>query len=359
MKIGGLLYPECNQLDLLGPLSVFHKAIPDCQILLLAETFDPVDTDQFTLILTSNLTTDLDILVVPGGLVGRQLHNKTILTFLKTLTCKIFSVSNGSGILGNAGLLDNKKATTNTRLYSIMKHYGQAQYHPFRYIEDGNIVTAAAGFAGIDAALHLVKEYDFHLQDYEPYNHDNLLYTQIGHIQFFEYVYEKSLLSFPQLKVEFLKDQNIYVLILGQVDLLELSVVLGAMQELDFNIKILASDYEIKNQFLHLRADDLLTGIHTCTQKDLIYIPSVQELGDFDSVFEYLYENDLHGYCCGEALSGKIDEYGIDFQCGKEGINGITGFMDLMKSKGWSKQIGSTAKKMEMVLDLLPEGELI
>ncbi|KAJ3256469.1 hypothetical protein HK103_005467 [Boothiomyces macroporosus] len=359
MKIGGLLYKECNQLELLGPLSVFHKAVPDCKIQLVAETFDSVETDRLTIMPSTTFTADLDILVIPGGIVGTQLHNQALMNYLKSLSCKILAVSNSSAILGNAGLLDNKRATSNTRLFSIMKHYGNAQYKPYRYIEDGNITTTAGGFAGIDAALHLVKEYGFKLDGYEPYEHDNLLYTQIGHIQFFEYVYQKSLLTFPQLHIEFLKEQSIYVLILGEVDLLEVAVVLGSMRQMDYNLKVLASDYDIKNQFIHLRADDLLTSIHSCTQNDLIYIPSVKEMGDYESVFEYISETGLHGYCCGQVLIDKMDGYGIDFQTGEAGINGITGFMEMIKNNGGTKDVSDAAKRMEMVLDLLPDGVLI
>ncbi|KAJ3268828.1 hypothetical protein HDV01_002180 [Terramyces sp. JEL0728] len=359
MKIGGLLYQGCSQLDLLGPLSIFYKAIPDAQFHLISESLEPVETDQLTLYPTHTYTIDLDMLIVPGGLVGTQLHNKKLLAYLKSLKCRLFSVSSGSALLGQAGTLDNKKATTNTRLFSIMKLYGAANYKPYRYIVDGDVVTSAGGFAGIDAALSLVKESGFILNDYEPYEFDNMLFADIGQIQFFEYVYEKSLLAFPQLKLEFKKDNSIYVLVLGQVDVLELSVVLAATAGLDYNIKLLGSDYTLKNECISLSIDDLLSGIHTCTLQDLIYIPSIQGPPCTEKVFEHIAENNLIGYCCGDILKDKMHEYGINFQCGEAGINAVTGFMELVRGRFGEKAVSSTAKKMELVLDLLPDGVLI
>ncbi len=67
------------------------------------------------------------------------------------------SVCTGSLVLGAAGLLEGKRATSNWLLLDALREYG-ADPVGGRFVEDGKIVTAAGVTAGIDMALHLVAQ---------------------------------------------------------------------------------------------------------------------------------------------------------------------------------------------------------
>jgi len=79
----------------------------------------------------------------------KDIHEKTIWTT---------SVCTGSWILGAAGLLQNKKATSHWyRADELISHFGATPKPGFRYLEDGKIFTASGVTAGFDMALALVK----------------------------------------------------------------------------------------------------------------------------------------------------------------------------------------------------------
>ena len=65
------------------------------------------------------------------------------------------SVCTGAGILGAAGLLEGKRATSNWLFLDRLPGYG-AEPVGGRWVEDGKTLTAAGVTAGIDMALHLV-----------------------------------------------------------------------------------------------------------------------------------------------------------------------------------------------------------
>ncbi len=66
------------------------------------------------------------------------------------------SVCTGSLLLGAAGLLQGKRATSNWLVLDVLARFG-ADPVGGRFVEDGKVVTAAGVTAGIDMALHLVS----------------------------------------------------------------------------------------------------------------------------------------------------------------------------------------------------------
>jgi transcriptional regulator GlxA family with amidase domain len=104
----------------------------------------------------------LDILVVPGGWGTRaELKNEKLLRWIaergravETLT----SVCTGSMLLGKAGLLDGRRATTHWRSLPWMRESFPAVtvVDELHVVEDGNVLTSAGISAGIDMALRVV-----------------------------------------------------------------------------------------------------------------------------------------------------------------------------------------------------------
>ncbi len=104
----------------------------------------------------------LDVLVYPGGRgTRRELADEAVLEWIHGIAsggAVVSSVCTGSLVLAAAGLLDGKPATT---------HWGSLEYLPQlgtdievrpedRFVDNGNVITAAGVSAGIDMALHVV-----------------------------------------------------------------------------------------------------------------------------------------------------------------------------------------------------------
>jgi transcriptional regulator GlxA family with amidase domain len=68
------------------------------------------------------------------------------------------SVCTGSLVLADAGLLDGRPATTHWASLELLASLGREidVRAAERYVDDGDVITAAGVSAGIDAALHLI-----------------------------------------------------------------------------------------------------------------------------------------------------------------------------------------------------------
>lgn len=102
-----------------------------------------------------------DALVVPGGHGTRSLINdEHFLGWIKTGADAKYKISicTGSLILGAAGFLKTKRATTNFMEYDTLKPYCREVSHD-RIVEDGDTITAGAVSASIDLGLYLCEKW--------------------------------------------------------------------------------------------------------------------------------------------------------------------------------------------------------
>jgi cyclohexyl-isocyanide hydratase len=163
LHIGLLTFPRVQQLDLTGPYEVF-ATLPDTQLHLIWKTLTPI-TSATGLILTPTTTiTDcpqLDIICIPGGIgINALLTDETIIEFVKTQSNTaryITSVCTGALLLGAAGLLAGKRATTHWSAMEFLPAFGAIPTQS-RVVRDGNIITGGGVTAGIDFALTLAAE---------------------------------------------------------------------------------------------------------------------------------------------------------------------------------------------------------
>lgn len=161
--IGILLYDGYFSLDAIGPHSVLSSMYPAKTFFISKERglvksnnglITQVDT-------TISEVKQLDILVVPGGVAEtyRASKDQALLNWIKAIdqnSTYTTSVCTGAWILGAAGLLEGKKATTNWyRAAEKLKEYG-ATFVNERYTNDGKYWTSAGVSAGIDMSLALV-----------------------------------------------------------------------------------------------------------------------------------------------------------------------------------------------------------
>lgn len=177
-RVGIVVFEDIEVLDFCGPFEVFAATRLDearrreepspFEVWLVAEENGPVVTSGGMHVIPHHTFAGcprLDILVVPGGWgTRRELHNPVMLDWLRfrapeveTLT----SVCTGAMLLGAAGLLDGRRATTHWRSLDWMRESFPAvtvdvEQH---VVEDGPVLTSAGIAAGIDLALKVVARY--------------------------------------------------------------------------------------------------------------------------------------------------------------------------------------------------------
>jgi len=162
MEIALLFYDGMAALDAVGPYEVLRN-VPGWDIQTVAPEQGEVRDERGTMGLVADKAlaevTAADVLLVPGGRGNRPLlRDETLLDWLREIdgtTKWTTSVCTGSLLLGAAGLLEGKRATSNWLELDELRAYG-ADPVGGRFVEDGKVVTAAGVTAGIDMALHLV-----------------------------------------------------------------------------------------------------------------------------------------------------------------------------------------------------------
>ena len=159
-----VLFPGVTQLDMTGPAQVLSR-IPGGTVAVAARTLDPVGTDSgFALVPTAifDNAPQSDILCVHGGHgVTEALGDHATVDFIRrqALGAKwVTSVCTGAFLLGRAGLLEGKSATTHWAYTHLLPLVG-ARHVAERVVEDGNVITAGGVTAGIDFALTLTARY--------------------------------------------------------------------------------------------------------------------------------------------------------------------------------------------------------
>lgn len=163
LKIGFVVFEQLTQLDLMGPLQVLSR-LPGAEVYFAAKSLDPVGTDcGISLNPTVHLNNcpDVDILCVPGGYgINEAIHDPDLLAFVraKAATARyVTSVCTGAFVLGVAGLLHGRRATTHWRYHYALPRVGATPIQA-RVVRDGNIFTGGGVTAGIDFAFRIAEE---------------------------------------------------------------------------------------------------------------------------------------------------------------------------------------------------------
>jgi transcriptional regulator GlxA family with amidase domain len=161
MKIAILLFDKLAAQDAVGPYEVF-RCVPGWDVHFAGLRSGEVRSEGglgLTVDRTLDQTAEADLLLVPGGRGSDVLlEDETVLSWLRetdAATKWTTSVCTGALVLGAAGLLEGKRATSNWLALDRLREYG-ADPIGGRWVEDGKTITAAGVTAGIDMALHLV-----------------------------------------------------------------------------------------------------------------------------------------------------------------------------------------------------------
>jgi transcriptional regulator GlxA family with amidase domain len=161
VKVAILIFDKLTALDAVGPYEILSR-LPNVELRFVAKEPGPKRTDTGTLSLTADLAIselpDPDLVLVPGGEGNRPLmRDDELLDWLRRAhetSTWTTSVCTGALVLGAAGILEGKRATTHWAYRERLREFG-AEPVVARFVEDGKVVTAAGVSAGIDMALHL------------------------------------------------------------------------------------------------------------------------------------------------------------------------------------------------------------
>src|SRR5215469_13164625 len=129
-RSGMLVFPNLTQLDLTGPYEVLAR-LPDAETLLLWKTLDPVRSEHGLTILptaTFNSCPTLDLVLVPGGPgINPLLEDAEVLAFLRRAAAEaryVVAVCTGSLVLGAAGQLRARRATSHWMSRDLLRSFG-------------------------------------------------------------------------------------------------------------------------------------------------------------------------------------------------------------------------------------------
>ncbi len=172
LRIGGLLYPNFELLDIFGPLEMFSLLGAErARIVMIAQQAGPVpaamgaDGPVGPRVLADHGFADapeIDVLLIPGGFgTFTELENQAMLSFLQARaldTALIASVCTGSALLAKAGLLDGLPATSNKQFFSLARAQSDKVnwLTHARWVDAGPIITSSGVSAGTDMALAII-----------------------------------------------------------------------------------------------------------------------------------------------------------------------------------------------------------
>jgi len=158
-----VLFPDVTQLDFTAPAQVFAR-IPEARVTVAARSPEAVPTDCGFAILPAATFAEVgqaDLLCVPGGFgLGDALRDDATVGFIREQAAGaryVTSVCTGAFLLGAAGLLRGKRATTHWGYTDLLPLVG-AEHAPGRVVVDGGTITGGGVTAGLDFGLTVAAE---------------------------------------------------------------------------------------------------------------------------------------------------------------------------------------------------------
>ncbi|MFW0785442.1 DJ-1/PfpI family protein [Gordonia sp. CPCC 206044] len=164
-QVALVTYPGFTALDLIGPYEVL-RMLPAADVRFVWHEVGPVTADSGVLVIGATHTFDEtpapDIVLVPGGSTSVAVHadDAVLRAWLQSVdahTTWTTSVCAGSVILGAAGLLRGRRATSHWQAVASLRAFGATPVGDERIVHDGDVVTCAGVSAGIDLALWIAE----------------------------------------------------------------------------------------------------------------------------------------------------------------------------------------------------------
>lgn len=102
---------------------------------------------------------EVDLFVLPGGQTSSLVADDGFVARVRAIAgtgALMASVCTGAFVFEKAGLLEGRRATTHWSALDRLEELGVTVDRDARFVDEGQVVTAAGVSAGIDMALHLV-----------------------------------------------------------------------------------------------------------------------------------------------------------------------------------------------------------
>jgi transcriptional regulator GlxA family with amidase domain len=174
-NVGIYIFDEVEVLDFAGPFEVFSTA---SRVKLRIEPKSSRPFDVFTvgdgkktiqargglaIVPSFDISKHprIDVLIIPGGIVTAEIDKNAVVQWISQIAERAeitASVCTGAFLLGKAGLLEGKTATTHwediAELRAMFPNISVKENT--RWVDEGSVITSAGISAGIDMSLHLV-----------------------------------------------------------------------------------------------------------------------------------------------------------------------------------------------------------
>jgi transcriptional regulator GlxA family with amidase domain len=166
-RLGALLFPGFELLDMFGPLEMFGNMPGLVEIVTVAQEKGPVRSGQGPSAVAEYDFGDcppLDLLLIPGGMSTRtEVDNTVMIDWLRRRVPEVetvMTVCSGTALLARTGLLDGRRATTNKMFFhDVAKEGPRVEWiREARWVEDGKFATSSGVSAGIDMALAVIAK---------------------------------------------------------------------------------------------------------------------------------------------------------------------------------------------------------
>jgi transcriptional regulator GlxA family with amidase domain len=177
-NVGILIFDNVEVLDFAGPFEVFSRTrlVPGPEsrrsddsapfhVFTVAKSQAPVTATGGLVVVPHHGFGDaprIDLLVIPGGFGTRPLlQDEEILDWIRRTAAaaqQVTSVCTGSLLLGKAGLLEGRKATTHWAALDLLESLGTGAIvqRELRVVDDV-VITSAGVASGIDMAFYMVE----------------------------------------------------------------------------------------------------------------------------------------------------------------------------------------------------------
>jgi transcriptional regulator GlxA family with amidase domain len=172
-RVGILLFNEVEVLDFAGPFEVFSLAThPGCNVKLftvktVAQTKEIIKARnglQVVPDLSFDEKPEFDILIIPGGYGAEriEINNTILLDWLREQLGYVdimASVCTGAFLLAEAGLLNDKEATTHWMdIDRLEQEFARIRVkRNVKFVDQGQIITAGGISAGINMSFHIIS----------------------------------------------------------------------------------------------------------------------------------------------------------------------------------------------------------
>ena len=167
MKMAALVFPGFQTLDFFGPIEMLGGFRDEIEVITVAQGLEPVPSRHHQRIVPDRSlaeATDYDLLFVPGGDSALEAaKDEALLQWVRDVSEnaeRVMGVCTGTILLGIAGVLDGRRATTNKLDFTATVPLAPRVdwVKKARWVRDGKYYTSSGVSAGMDMALAVAED---------------------------------------------------------------------------------------------------------------------------------------------------------------------------------------------------------